>query len=431
MNKYHSILANALFSRNLSASELARQTGLSQPTVSRALQGLPVIKLGQGRASVFAWVDDVAGHPLYAIDTDGKPQLVGQVYRQPDGRVLLQQQDNLKVYADIPWFLQSVLPAGFLGRLHGEHLSLRLPLNRNPALWSANEAFFYLLHAGDELAGNLLLGKASVRRYLEQYAQPLPCTPGQYDGLAEQVMQIGFARSSVAGEQPKLLAFVQGMQDNYHAIIKYSSPLPAQSPVARRYCDLLVAEHIALECLLAHGMSASESRLLEQGRLYLELRRFDRMGEHGRRGLVSLRDVEAEFIGASEHWYEAADALARLGLIDGLTRQQIHLLYAFGVLIGNTDMHFGNLSFYFEGLQLQGLAPVYDMLPMLYMPVRDEVVERPFRPKPLFGVDGGVVKQALALALDYWQRLARDTRVSAAFREVAVANQGVLRHLPV
>jgi hypothetical protein len=43
---------------------------------------------------------------------------------------------------------------------------------------------------------------------------------------------------------------------------------------------------------------------------------------------------------------------------------QIQAIWWFGRLIGNTDMHLGNLAFV-PGLNV---APVYDMLPAMYAP---------------------------------------------------------------
>ena len=52
--------------------------------------------------------------------------------------------------------------------------------------------------------------------------------------------------------------------------------------------------------------------------------------------------------------------------------QQVQKLYAFGVLIGNADMHTGNLSFFVDDVTNvepeYTLAPVYDMLPRSLAP---------------------------------------------------------------
>lgn len=65
--------------------------------------------------------------------------------------------------------------------------------------------------------------------------------------------------------------------------------------------------------------------------------------------------------------------VAQNGLIDADTHAQVSRLWWFGRLIANTDMHDGNLAFK-PGLKL---APVYDMLPMGYAPVRG--MELPLR----------------------------------------------------
>jgi hypothetical protein len=49
-------------------------------------------------------------------------------------------------------------------------------------------------------------------------------------------------------------------------------------------------------------------------------------------------------------------------------------------LIANTDRHFGNLAFYDNYNGRFELAPVYDMLPMLFAPEHDQTVARIFQP---------------------------------------------------
>ncbi len=76
---------------------------------------------------------------------------------------------------------------------------------------------------------------------------------------------------------------------------------------------------------------------------------------------------------AGRPWTEGGAKLLERGLIDVDTSHAITRLWHFGRLIGNTDMHDGNLSFTprvsTSGSTLN-LAPVYDMLPMLYAPQR-------------------------------------------------------------
>jgi len=52
----------------------------------------------------------------------------------------------------------------------------------------------------------------------------------------------------------------------------------------------------------------------------------------------------------------------RRELIAPETLRSIRLRQVFGGLIGNTDMHFGNLAFWFDDALPFRLAPAYDML---------------------------------------------------------------------
>lgn len=61
------LIAKLLFAENLSSAEIARRTGLSQATMSRALQHLPIIKLGVGHNSPFAWMDELSCQCLFDI----------------------------------------------------------------------------------------------------------------------------------------------------------------------------------------------------------------------------------------------------------------------------------------------------------------------------------------------------------------------------
>ncbi|MBE0494411.1 MAG: winged helix-turn-helix transcriptional regulator [Thiomicrospira sp.] len=54
MNNNQQLILQALRFENISSREIARVTGISQTTVSRNLQDLPVVKLGNARSSVFA-----------------------------------------------------------------------------------------------------------------------------------------------------------------------------------------------------------------------------------------------------------------------------------------------------------------------------------------------------------------------------------------
>jgi hypothetical protein len=94
-------------------------------------------------------------------------------------------------------------------------------------------------------------------------------------------------------------------------------------------------------------------------------------------------------------------------------------LDAFGELIGNTDRHFGNLSFFVgeAGALSLRLAPVYDMLPMVFAPEGANVVERPFAPRPPNADNLDVWHDAARHALAYWNRVTNLDELSGEFQE--------------
>ena len=61
-------------------------------------------------------------------------------------------------------------------------------------------------------------------------------------------------------------------------------------------------------------------------------------------------------------------SLAKQKVITPDAADTSELLWAFGSLIGNSDMHNGNLSFISEHGRPYGLAPAYDMTPMAFAP---------------------------------------------------------------
>lgn len=153
-----------------------------------------------------------------------------------------------------------------------------------------------------------------------------------------------------------------------HVIVKFSE-LEA-GPVSERWRDLLLAEHIALETLRDGGISAAKTQIIDHGgQRFLEVERFDRIGSHGRRALHSLSALDAEFVGqAIDDWPTIARILAGDHQIHQEAADGASILWAFGTLIGNSDMHNGNLSFVAEHGRPYSIAPAYDMTTMAFRP---------------------------------------------------------------
>lgn len=400
---------------NLSSLEIAKQTGLSQPTVSRTLKKMSVIKLRAGRTSCFAKVK--IGHELslFQINEQGGVIKIGVLYLQPNQRSVIVNGQQAYEYEGLPFFLYDVLPAGFLGRfILGQLQKQDGKITTHSNNWQAGEILYYLSHYGCDLTGNLVLGKYATEQSLE--LEPQMVLSQDYDAIAQNLLESDYASSFVGGEQPKFTCF-SGSQ---HFIIKYAPKLGEDNAVAIRHNDLLVCEYLALAVLADAGVSASKAELISSERRYLQLERFDRINHKGRKGLVSLRAIDAEYLGKNQNWPLSADNLLQQGLISQNDRNTIHLLYAFGMLIGNNDMHLGNLSFYFEGLTIQALAPIYDMLPMAYMPKQGELVTPEFKRPILFDIEPETQNIAQELAIRFWRQASLDDRVSEGFKSTIV-----------
>jgi len=212
-----------------------------------------------------------------------------------------------------------------------------------------------------------------------------------------------------------------------HVLVKFSPPL--ETPVGRRWADLLACEQLAAETLRAHGVAACETEWVEgPQRAFLEVRRFDRVGAHGRRGVVSLFAMESAYYGLLDTWSAAAERMARDGWLASDDAETLRLRWLFGQLIANADMHFANVSLLLDGERPLALAPSYDMLPMHYRPsVAGEIVARPFDPAPPPPRHRVAWSRTAGIAMDFWGRVAEDPRVSDGFRREAGRNRQAVR----
>jgi hypothetical protein len=234
-------------------------------------------------------------------------------------------------------------------------------------------------------------------------------------------MQGTLSGSSAGGEQPKFCTITAA----WHVLVKFS---PAgDAPADQRLRDLLVCEHLALQTLAEFGAPAARTQLFAAaGRVFLESERFDRTA-HGRIGMVSLQVYDAQYVGEMDNWAATAKRMLARQLLKPKDASTLSLLEAYGVLIANTDRHYGNISLLLERDDWT-LSPTYDMLPMLYAPVGGELVERDFSARPLQPTAATLPQwqQALLLAERFWRSAANDGRISAEFRAITVQNLKVI-----
>jgi hypothetical protein len=339
----------------------------------------------------------------------------------------------------LPFFLSDLRPQGFLGRAIARRLPGTIGLPLDPRDWSNDQTLFYLREWGDDLPGNLTIGREPTQRALNAIPSD-PVTPEtreeRYAKLANLANAGEPTGSSVEGEQPKFTAWVRlpGEVHAIAAVVKFTDQL--DTPTGRRWADLLAAEALALDELTWASRGDAEARHPETfdlaGRRFYELPRFDRVGAYGRRGVVSLRALhDAGFTGQdTNEWTVAATGLRAGGWLSESDLRAVRLRQLFGRLIGNTDMHFGNLAFFLDlGLPLK-LAPAYDMLPMLWAPRPGDATPAPeFSPSAPMPHELELWPEAAKMAERFWGRVETDERVSEGFRPTAAAAQRAVKAL--
>ncbi len=430
------------------AAELSAVLKVSQPTISRALSALGrqrIVRIGRARSTRYALRSERLGNecPLYLIEESGGAVLLGVLYALARGEWYFQQDspwssmrgDEFRdgLYPGLPWFLQDMRPRGFLGRCFAHSHAPALHASSNPADWSDDLILEGLRRFGQDMPGALIAGQemlAQVRSLAGRGCVALLQTEihQAYPRLAEQSLSGEWPGSSAAGEQPKFTAAVIGSDGAVrHVLVKFSGDV--KLPEARRWSDLLRAENLANRLLAEHGLLCSRSRIIcSAGRTFLESERFDRCGTAGRRAVVSLEALDAAYVGANgQPWNRSAVTLRDSGWLSDEDAERLSLLWWFGVLIGNNDMHYGNISLYLEPEPPLRLAPLYDMVPMFYRPGpegalrSDALVLTPPPPEA-----HSVWSAAADLARKYWEQLARDQDLSPDFRDIAARNRAAV-----
>jgi DNA-binding transcriptional ArsR family regulator len=425
------------------AQELTGALGISQPTLSRRIRDLAeaVLTIGKGRATRYALRRDVSGElhfPLYRIDELGKAHgfaTLYPVYPADSCVVRNEQSGEWQLYDGLPWYLNDLRPIGFLGRAWGKAAARQLRLPEDVLRWNEDQRLQALCHYGEDMSGDLLPGAGSYQRWLTRDPEnpvPLADKAVQYAALSARALAGELIGSSASGEQPKFIVYAELAGARYgHVLVKFSAA--PENIIAQRWSDLLIAESLALQVVAEAGLPAAPANVLfgENRQCFLELERFDRVGEYGRVAMVSLEALDAEFSGSvGANWVAAAERLLRQGIINPHTYQKIALYWAFGRLIANSDMHQGNLSFLRPQQRPVDLAPLYDMLPMAFAPansgnMRQDALEIGLSNE----VSGAIWRQAELMALEFWQRTAQHPQIGKPFRTIATQMHGQLQTL--
>lgn len=400
---------------------------VSQQTMSRWLKaaGNAVCRIGRTKGAQYVRTRTVPGlgtHvPVHRVDETGRIHRLGTLHFLSTGGTWLEHAIGPgQQFEGRPPFVEEMRPQGYMGRgflLRNKDLTLP-PRTEN---WSDDQVLIALCRRGEDCTGNLILGEESLTRYLAMQVQE--ADRGSYPSRARSYLAEG-AGSSAGGEQPKFAVYTE----ERHLLVKFADA--SAGLAGQRWRDLLVCEQIALEWVRRAGFEAAKAEWFDLGdQRFLEVTRFDRLGLHGRRALLSLRAIDNEYVGLGANWTHVALRLLEERRLSKEDVRRIRWLDTFGQLIGNIDRHLGNVSCFEESPGRFRLAPIYDMLPMIFAPDGAHLVERTFTPQPPDATNQDVWSDAARQALAYWDRLVACADLSEDFRQRCAACREALAML--
>lgn len=381
----------------LRSGELLDETGATRETLANAYrrEARQVLRFGQARATRYAARQVLPGletdeFPVFRVDEGGNIRPAGQL-------VTLVATESVwlpdpTVIDGLPPEMHDIAPKGFLGRSYAQHYA-DLGLPEDVTNWSDNHILIALSRRGEDLPGNLVMGRESFNRF--QGLQHEVHTTEDFPRLSEEAIAGEHVGSSAGGEQPKFTAFLDGE----HRIVKFATD---QTDNARRWQDLLLLEHVALQTLQAAGIDAAQTRILDMdGLRCLVVDRFDRVGEMGRRRVMTLAAASENVDGS---WTDSAEQMHRRGELSDEGLRRIALLEAFGALIANTDRHHYNVAL-FPADDGYDVAPAFDQLPMAYAPPASGNLRHvAIRPPHATVNTLEVWNEARSLANEFWRR---------------------------
>lgn len=429
-------LEHALRSGPRSAAQLMVALGVSQPTLSRTIRDLvrsvTSFRITGDRTPRYALLRQLplGLHPrqhIYRYVGRGHVLPFADVEFLAGGATLERAGSTTRLYEGLPPYMAFAAPSGFLGRQLAQQAA------RSPAFpaslpdWGDDHRVAWLFTQGLNLPGNLVFGDVSLQQEMEfRSAVPVPAArkAAHYVEMASALRSAAHG-SSAGGEQPKFLGLVE---DTGHVIVKFAR-------LGSRMAELLPLEHLALRALAGAGVPSAPTQLLVGGGfVFLEVARFDRLGAHGRIGMLSAGAVDDEFFGQRDTWPQFAARCEQARYLSAADARLVDTMAAFSELIGNTDRHFENISLLIDDDgEYLGIAPAYDILPMCYASIGGGVDPdlRPIEPRvgPI-GAQPAVWARAAGAAEGFWQSVQSAelaAPIPAALRQVAAQNLAVAR----
>ena len=419
-----------------SAAQLTAALGISQPTLSRAIQTLTrsvtTFKVTGDRTPRYALLRQLpwglnARQRIYRVLYSGSIEPYAEVEFLSGGATVERIGAVTRWYEGLPPYMAFAAPSGFLGRRLAHEAATAQQFPSSLKDWSDDHRVAYLFTRGLNLPGNLVFGEGPLQ--MEVDLRRLTPTPRaektvHYQAMATALKGAAYG-SSAGGEQPKFLGMTE---DSDHVIVKFAKR-------GSRMAELLPLEHLALRSLAEVGVPASATQLLaSEDHVFLEVQRFDRVGAHGRIGMLSAGAVDDEFFGMRDTWPEFAARCERAHDLSPADARHIDTMAAFSELIGNNDRHFENISLLIgEDGEYLSVAPAYDILPMRYASLGGGVDPdlSPIEPKVgTIGAQPAVWARAAEAAERFWTCVQAEqlaAPISREMRQLAQGNLAVVR----
>ncbi|GGO76763.1 hypothetical protein GCM10011348_04740 [Marinobacterium nitratireducens] len=258
----------------------------------------------------------------------------------------------------VQWFFDNLLPEE----------NARALLARDAKLDQA-DAFGLLTHYGAESAGALtLLHEDEVPTTLGEHPLPFEELSNRIRHLPHIALSAGTSkRMSLAGAQHKLpVIYRDGTLFEPKEATPSTHILKPEHSDPEQYPHTVINEWFMMQLAKGLGLLVPDTWVLHVPEPVYLVERFDRQSDNGvlyRRHVLDgcqLLSLDRTFK-YQQCTLASLERMVQLSRTKGRTRQRLFQWMLFNVLIGNTDDHLKNLSF-FAGPSAVDLAPHYDLI---------------------------------------------------------------------
>lgn len=173
------------------AAQLRTALGVSRATLMRAVHAASpeVLTIGRARRTYYAARRRLRGSaeplPVFQVDEHGGSEQVGSLnLAYPDGTAYefsapslwpLDESMRDGWFDGLPYFLQDMRPAGFLGRRFARAHARVLQVGDDPRQWSDDDVLYAISLFGADQSGNFVVGEGAFRLWQDQIQHAPAC----------------------------------------------------------------------------------------------------------------------------------------------------------------------------------------------------------------------------------------------------------------